>query len=97
MQAHLKRVSTTRYFKVWHDHSAVGGHGHFMVLVSAVYDPAFYLTAEEAKQKLGKDIDVQSTIEAPELHILGRSTSSLQDQATYNTCRKECLEQLSEK
>ena len=45
---------------------------------------------------LGNDIDVQSTIEAPELHILGRSTSSLQDQATYNACRKECLEQLSE-
>ena len=53
----------------WHDHSAVAGHGHLLFMI------------EEAKQKFRKD---QSTIEAPELHILGRSTSSLQ------ACRKEC-------
>lgn len=38
---------------------------------------------------------MQSTIEAPEIHIIGRSSSSLEDQATFNECRKECLRQLS--
>ena len=95
LKAHLRKITTTRHFKIWHDHSTVAGHGHFLVLISAVYDPAFYLTAKEARQKLGKEIDVQSTIEAPEVHILGRSTSSLDDQATYNACRRACLSELS--
>ena len=36
----------TRYLKVWHDRSSVAGCGHFLVLVSVVYDPFFYLTQE---------------------------------------------------
>lgn len=85
-----------RYLKIWHDHSSVAGHGHFLVLVSVVYDPFFNLTQEEADLKFGKDkIDVQSTVEAPELHILGRSASTIDDQALFSSCRNECLSTLS--
>ena len=80
IQAHYKRLTTTRHLKIWHDHSTVGGHGHFLVLVSAVYDPAFYFTSAEMKEK-GIIIDVQSVVETPEIHILGHSTSSLDNQA----------------
>ena len=84
-----------RYLKVWHDHSSVAGHGYFLVLVSVLYDPSFFITQQEASLKLGKDIDVQSTIEATEIHILGRSSSSLEDQALFSACRNECLGKLS--
>ena len=95
LRRRLQEVSTTRYLKVWHDHSTVAGHGHFLVLVSVVYDPAFFLTSVEVRENLGREIDVQSTIEAPEVHIIGRSSSSLEDQALFNACRKECLLHLS--
>jgi len=31
-------------FVVWHDHSTVGSHSHFLVLLSLIYDPLVYLT-----------------------------------------------------
>lgn len=84
-----------RYLKVWHDHSSIAGHGYFLVLVSVLYDSSFFLTQQEAALKLGKKIDVQSTVETPEIHILGRSSSSLEDQALFSACRNECLSELS--
>ena len=86
--------SLSRYLKVWHDHSSVAGHGHLLVLVSAVYDTSFYLTQEEATQ-LGVNIDIQSTVETPKIHILGRSSSSLDDQSLFSSSRIECISRLS--
>ena len=83
-----------RYLKIWHDHSSIAGHGHLLVLISVIYDSSFYLTTE-AKKKTGKDIDVQSTVEIPEIHILGRSSSSIDDQSLFSACRNECLRELS--
>lgn len=88
-------TSVTRFLKVWHDHSSVGGHGHLLVLVSVIYDSSLYYTSKEVEINQGKKIDVQSTVEAPEVHIFGRSTSSLEDQALFLQCRNECLEVLS--
>jgi len=28
----LKKVSRTRYIKIWHDHSEIAGHGYLLVL-----------------------------------------------------------------
>ena len=67
LRYHFQKISSTRHLKVWHDHSTVSGHGHFMVLISVMYDPALFLTPEEAKAKLGKEVDVQSIVEAPQL------------------------------
>ena len=39
-------------------------------------------------------IDVQSTVESPEVYILGRSSSSLEDQALFSACRNECINTL---
>ena len=79
----------TRYLKVWHDHSSIAGHGHFLVLVSVIYDTSFYLTQKEVSD-FGVNIDIQSTIETPEIHILGRSSSSLDDQSLFSSTRNEC-------
>lgn len=39
---------------------------------------------------------MQGTVEIPEVHILGRSSSSLEDQALFSACHNECLKLLDE-
>ena len=79
---------------MWHDHSEISGHSHFLVLVSAVYDPAFYLTPTELDNK--GDITGYSVVEEPEIHILARSASLLQDQQLCSECRKEYINKLDQ-
>lgn len=62
-------LSRTRHLKVWHDHADVASHGHFLVLVSAIFDPAIYYTTNEMKQK-GVSIDVETEVERPHLYYL---------------------------
>ena len=80
---------------MWHDHSIVSGHGHFLVLVAPIFDPAFYYTTDEVQALYGADIDVPSVVENPEVHILARSRSTAGDQAMFNETRRECLLELS--
>ena len=89
MRMQLKLLSRQRHLKVWHDHSTIGGHSHILVTVACLYDPLFYLTPSEA----GKD--VQHIVERPEIHILGRSGASLNDQTLFNQCRLDCIKELS--
>ena len=91
----LIKISRQRHLKIWHDHSEISGHSHFLVLVSAVYDPAFYLTPTELDNK-GISLDIQTVVEEPEIHILARSASSLQDQQMFSECRKECINKLDQ-
>ena len=91
----LKQLSRQRFFKIWHDHSTIAGHGHLLITVALLYDPAFYLTAEEFQMKFCKSLDVQSIVEQPEIYILGRSSSSIEHQAMFTECRKEDLLEMS--
>ena len=72
----------------------IAGHGHLLVLVSCIYDPAFYYTHEELQTR-GITLDVESVVEEPEIHILGRSKSSLRDQCMFSECRVDCLLEMS--
>lgn len=47
----LNEQMTRRMFTVWHDHSTVASHSHFLILISIIYDPLVYLTPEEYKEK----------------------------------------------
>ena len=84
---------TTRYLKMWHDHSEIAGHSHLIVSVSVVYNSAFYYTAEELEAR-GVRIDIETVVEQPELHILARSGSSDAEQSAFNSERLECVKQL---
>ena len=33
--------------KIWHDHSSIANHGYLLVMVSLIYDPAFFYTRQE--------------------------------------------------
>ena len=90
----LKKINRTRHLKLWHDHSEIAGHSYLLVLVAAVYDPAFYYTTEEMYGR-GTNIDVPTDVEDPQIHILGKSTSSLKDQAQFSEKRRECLASLN--
>lgn len=93
----LKDICRTRYLKIWHDHSYIAAHGYLLVLVSVIFDPALYYTREELKELQGVDIDVQAILAQPEVHILGRSTSSIEDQKMFLDTRRECLRQMEER
>lgn len=90
LQLKLQAISRTRNFKLWHDHSDIAGHSHFLTMVSPVYDPGFYFTSQEMKQK-GIVIDVPTVVESPEVHIIARSNSSLHDQRMFNDSRRKSI------
>lgn len=94
VQQKLKDACRTRYMKIWHDHSSIASHGYLLVLASFIYDSAFYYTSEEMKALKGIDIDVPTIVEKPETHIIGRSSSSTQDQLMFIGIPKERLQQM---
>ena len=68
----LKYYQRHRHLAIWHDGSTVSNHSHVLFTCTEMYDKAFHLTNEEALQKFGKEIDVQETIETPEIYIFSR-------------------------
>ena len=92
LRAKLKSISRIRHLKVWHDHSDIAGHSHLLVVV---YDQALYYTSKEMQDK-GINIDVPAIVEDPQIHILSRSSSSIDDQTQFIESRRECLLELSE-
>ena len=72
----------------WHDGSSLANHGHLMIMVSLLYDPAMYYTDEEYEAISGKRINLQSIIERPNLYILARCPSNDQ-QIMYSDTRME--------
>ena len=57
----LPLYSQHRHIQVWHDNGNIAGHGHFLVLVSGIYDPAFYYIEQEL-QDMGVDVDVMNVL-----------------------------------
>ena len=51
----------------WHDYSTIAVDSHFLVMVSAMYDPAVYHTNEEYQKLYNVNIDVQTGVEKPYL------------------------------
>ena len=92
----LVLLARQRYLKVWHDHSSIAGHTYFLVLVTPIYDEAFYYTDREIMESTGKNINIQSIVERPEIHIIGRSGASIANQMLFNKCRQECMGQIDE-
>ena len=76
---------------------SISAHGHLLILVSIIYDPAFFYTTEEMKNTKYIQIDVPTVVEKPEIYILSRSTSSTLDQLKFITTRRECLQDMGQK
>ena len=59
-----------------------------------MYDPAIFYTSDEMKTLKGVDIDVQMTVEKPEIYIIGRSGSTTEEQIMFLDTRRECLKEM---
>ena len=47
----LKSAYTTQHLKLWHDHGKIAGHGHLPMLVSSIFDKAFYYTSAKLLER----------------------------------------------
>ena len=92
----LMKLEHTRNLKVWHDHSDILNHSYISFMISALYDPAVFLTDDEYKERYpdSPPVDVQAVIERPYLYILGQSKSIDVDQFSYTATRLEDLNSL---
>ena len=50
-----------------------------MVTINTGYDENIHYNREEYKEKTGIDINVQADIEKPHIHILTKTSSSIED------------------
>ena len=92
----LKTFERTRNLMMWHDCSTISNHSHFLVMASAMYDPAVFLTSEEYFQKSGQKVDIQATIEKPHMYIFARCPSNDQ-QLLYSEERIDDILKLDQK
>ena len=95
LRSTLRKIQRTRTLVLWHDHGVLLGLGCILMTIHIAYDPAIFYTPQECKEKFGKPIQVQSTIERPELYILAAGSSSSEDQAALIQDRLDCLPDLS--
>ena len=74
--------------------SSVNG-GHILFCVNLMYDPAVFYTSAEYSSLTNKHVNVQRTVEAPELYIIARCASN-DEQLAYINTRVEDLVGLKE-
>ena len=43
----LKKLQRTRHLCIWYDGSSIANHGHWMIMVNVIYDPAIFYTDDE--------------------------------------------------
>ena len=94
MRNQLKKYQRQRHWLLWHDHSTLANYGHMLFCLRELYDPAIHVTRQEMLDKTGKDIDVQATVEEPQLYILGQSRSTVEDQMRFIPTRQQDLREL---
>ena len=73
----LKKVNKferTKYLACRHDGSSVGSHSH--LLVSVLYNTARFLSYNEHYLKHKKKINVQASVEEPNMYVLARCFSA---------------------
>lgn len=73
----IKKYQRSRTQAFWHDHGTVIGNSLILVTVHVVYDIASFLTSQEyANQSAGSNIDIQTAVEKPEIHMIAMGSSS---------------------
>ena len=71
-----KKLERTRHLMFWHDGSTLANHSYILMTVSAMYDPAAYVTDQEYFKKYKKSLNVQTEVEKRYLYLMGRCPSN---------------------
>lgn len=90
----LIKNERTRTLGMWHDHSAILGHGYVLITVKVLYDRAVFKTDNELVGNVTIH-NVQSFIEEPEIHLIAMSSSCIEDQPHFFEDRLMCIKELS--
>ena len=94
MKETLKKFERTRHLQIWHDGSTLSNHGHILFCINQLYDPAVFYTNSEYFQLHNESVNVQRTIEYPELYLVARCGNN-DEQLAYCETRIEDLKTLS--
>ena len=87
----MKCIECTHHLLAWGDHSSNLNHGYLLHVISAVYDPAIFITNEEAKARNLTIDNIQAVVEKPQIHIMARTGGSEVEQIAYMNTRNECI------
>ena len=87
----LMKYERTRSLSLWHDGSTLSNHGHLLMMVACLYDPAVLLTDDECKEKYYMEVNVQSEVEKTELYMLAQCQFN-DNQLLYSEERVDLLE-----
>ena len=91
------RLKPQDHLCMWHDHALILKRGYVTVTVHIMYDPVvFYTEAEYEELHPGADVDIQSEVEQPEIHLFAIGSSSIVDQASLIGDRLSCIKEISE-
>lgn len=75
---------------IWSDYSTIMDHGHILLTVNAIYDPAFFFTSQDLGEK-----DVQELVEKPQMYLIARCRDTIEDQLLYSDTHLENIQQLN--
>ena len=77
---------------MWHDGATICNNSHVLFTCCEAYDKAIHLTDKEALQKYGRKVDVQETIEKPEIYMLARCPGTTELTAYSSTRMYDIME-----
>ena len=91
----LLQRERSRSLCMWYDHGTILKTGFIMVTVHVLYDPiTFYTNIDYQELNPGVDVNIQSEVEQPEIHLLAVGSSSVHDQAALIGDRLSCIQEL---
>ena len=92
LRAKVKALQRNRHLSMWHDHGTILGQGYIFITVKVTYDTCVFFRKDE--YPLNPNLNLQGTIERPEVHIIGIANSSHEEQAALIPDRVSCLRTL---
>ena len=59
----LKKLQRTRHLCIWQDGSSIANHGHLMIMVNIIYDPAIFYTDDEYLNVFTEKVNIQKEVD----------------------------------
>ena len=80
---------------VWGDHSSILNSGVLAYTAKVIFSDSIYFTDEEILRKTGKEINVQSVVEQPEIYIFAHCSDKISEKLSYVPFRREDILEMS--
>ena len=87
--------ASKRKMALWHDGATLCNHSHILFTVNEIYDRAVHITDEEAKIKLGKQVNVQAEIQRPNMYMFVRCPGT-EELTSYSETRLDDIKEIKE-